>query len=42
MKPVEVNGVLVPPTRVPVLLASSDLSTPFVSGLVTVVPVRTA
>ncbi|MFO0693772.1 MAG: hypothetical protein U0230_09480 [Polyangiales bacterium] len=42
VKPVEVNGVLVPPTRVPVLLASSDLSTPFVSGLVTVVPVRTA
>ena len=42
VKPVEVNGVLVPPTCVPVLLADASLSTPFVSGTVTVVPVRDA
>lgn len=42
VKPVEVNGVLVPPTRVPVLLADAALTTPFVSGTVTVVPVRDA
>jgi hypothetical protein len=41
VKPVDVRGTLVPPTRVPVLLADASLETAFVSGFVTVVPVRT-
>lgn len=40
IKPVEVRGVMVPATRVPVLLVDADLRTPIVSGHVTVVPVR--
>lgn len=40
VKPVDVRGTLVPPTRVRVLLADAALETAFVSGIVTVVPVR--
>lgn len=40
VKPVEVRGELVPPTRVPVLLTDADFDELFVTGFVTVVPVR--
>ena len=42
LRPVDVRGTLVPPTRVPVLLTDPAMTTPYVSGFATVIPVRDA
>lgn len=42
VKPVDVRGELVPPTRVPVMLTDPLFREPYVTGSVTVIPVRDA